>query len=134
LSFSYHSDPDRCLPLHEQRGAPGRSDPQLRRRADRPTAGNRLLPAQRPGRKAAGYFVVTTIFVSACVALWQIIERLIDPLPLSHLGALAAAGVIGFIGNEIAALIRLRAGKRLSRPALIADGYHARTDGLDFHG
>ncbi len=82
------------------------------------------------GEKAAGYFVVATIFVSACVALWQTIERLINPQPLSHLGALAAAGAIGFIGNEIAALIRLRAGKRLDSPALIADGYHARTDGL----
>ena len=66
------------------------------------------------GEKAAGYFVVAAIFVSACVALWQTIERLIDPQQLSHLGALAAAGAIGFIGNEIAALIRLRAGKRLA--------------------
>ncbi|MDQ3381493.1 MAG: cation diffusion facilitator family transporter [Actinomycetota bacterium] len=82
------------------------------------------------GEKAAGYFVVAAIFVSACVALWQTIERLIDPQPLSHLGALAAAGAVGFIGNEIAALIRLRAGKRLESPALIADGYHARTDGI----
>jgi len=82
------------------------------------------------GEKAAGYFVVATIFVSACVALWQTVERLIDPQPLSHLGALAAAGAVGFIGNEIAALIRLRAGKRLSSPALVADGYHARTDGF----
>lgn len=82
------------------------------------------------GEKAAGYFVVATIFVSACVALWQTIERLINPQPLSHLAALAAAGAIGFIGNEIAAVIRLRAGKRLDSPALVADGYHARTDGL----
>lgn len=82
------------------------------------------------GEKVAGYFVVATIFVSACIALWQTIERLINPQPLSHVAALAAAGAIGFIGNEIAALIRLRAGKRLQSPALIADGYHARTDGL----
>lgn len=82
------------------------------------------------GERAAGYFVVATIFVSACVALWQTIERLIDPQPLSHLGALATAGAVGFIGNEIAALIRVRAGKRLDSPALVADGYHARTDGL----
>ena len=82
------------------------------------------------GEKAAGLFVVATIFVSACVALWQTIERLINPEDLSHLGALAAAGAIGFIGNEIAAFVRLRAGKRLDSPALIADGYHARTDGL----
>jgi cation diffusion facilitator family transporter len=82
------------------------------------------------GEKAAGYFVVATIFFSACVALVQAIQRLIDPQPLDHLWALAAAGAIGFVGNEIAALIRLRAGKRLSSPALVADGYHARTDGF----
>jgi cation diffusion facilitator family transporter len=82
------------------------------------------------GEKAAGYFVVATIFFSACVALVQAIERLIDPQPLDHLWALAAAGAIGFVGNEIAALIRLRAGKRLSSPALVADGYHARMDGF----
>ena len=82
------------------------------------------------GEKLAGYFVVATIFVSACVALWQTIERLIDPQPLSHLIALAAAGVVGFVGNEIAAQIRLRAGRRLESPALVADGYHARIDGF----
>jgi cation diffusion facilitator family transporter len=82
------------------------------------------------GEKAAGYFVVATIFFSACVALVQAVQRLIDPQPLDHLWALAAAGAIGFVGNEIAALIRLRAGKRLSSPALVADGYHARTDGF----
>ena len=82
------------------------------------------------GEKAAGYFVVATIFFSACVAGVQAVQRLIDPQPLDHLWALAAAGAIGFVGNEIAALIRLRAGKRLSSPALVADGYHARTDGF----
>lgn len=80
--------------------------------------------------KRAGYFVVATIFVSACVALVESINRLINPHSISHLGALAAAGMIGFAGNETAAWIRLRAGKRLQSPALVADGYHARTDGL----
>jgi len=80
--------------------------------------------------KRAGYFVVAAIFVSACVALWQSIERLINPQQLEYLWPLAAAGVIGFIGNEIAAQIRTRAGKRLDSPALIADGAHARTDGF----
>jgi cation diffusion facilitator family transporter len=80
--------------------------------------------------KRAGYFVVATIFVSACVALWQSIERLIHPQHLDHLWPLAAAGVIGFLGNEIAAQVRTRAGRRLASPALIADGAHARTDGL----
>jgi cation diffusion facilitator family transporter len=80
--------------------------------------------------KGAGYFVVATIFISACVALVESIDRLVHPRTISHLGALAAAGVVGFVGNEAAAWIRLRAGKRLQSPALIADGYHARTDGL----
>ena len=80
--------------------------------------------------KRAGYFVVATIFVSACVAAVAAVDRLIHPQSLDHLGILVAAGAIGFAGNEIAAQIRLRAGKRLNSPALIADGNHARTDGL----
>ena len=80
--------------------------------------------------KVAGLFVVLTIFVSACVALYETIQRLIHPEQLSHLWALAAAGLIGFVGNEIAAQVRLRGGRRLRSPALIADGNHARTDGF----
>jgi cation diffusion facilitator family transporter len=80
--------------------------------------------------KIAGLFVVLAIFVSACFALYATILRFIDPQPLSHLGALAAAGVIGFLGNELAAQVRLRAGRRLASPALIADGNHARVDGF----
>lgn len=82
------------------------------------------------GERLAGLFVVLAIFVSACVALYETVMRLIHPQHLSHLGALAAAGVIGFVGNEIAAQVRLRGGKRLSSPALIADGNHARVDGF----
>ncbi len=80
--------------------------------------------------KRAGYFVVATIFVSACVAAAEAVNRLIHPQRLTHLWALAVAGVVGCIGNEVAAQVRLRAGKRLNSPALIADGYHARTDGF----
>jgi cation diffusion facilitator family transporter len=82
------------------------------------------------GEKLAGLAVVLAIFVSACVALYETIQRLIHPQELSHLWVLAAAGVIGFVGNELAARVRLRAGKRLSSPALIADGNHARIDGF----
>jgi len=82
------------------------------------------------GERMAGLFVVATIFVSACVALWQSIERLLHPQHLSHLWVLAAAGVVGFVGNEIAARVRLRAGRRLDSPALVADGNHARVDGF----
>jgi divalent metal cation (Fe/Co/Zn/Cd) transporter len=82
------------------------------------------------GEKLAGLAVVLAIFVSACAALYETIERLINPQDLSHLWVLAAAGVVGFVGNELAAQVRLRAGKRLSSPALIADGNHARIDGF----
>src|SRR5436305_3835760 len=81
------------------------------------------------GERWAGLAVVLAIFISALVALGQTIERFIHPRALSHLWLLAAAGVIGFVGNEIAAQVRLRAGRRLNSPALIADGHHARVDG-----
>ena len=80
------------------------------------------------GEKIAGLFVVLAIFVSACVALYETILRFIHPHHLTHLWVLAAAGVVGFVGNEIAARVRLRAGRRLSSPALVADGNHARID------
>ncbi len=82
------------------------------------------------GEKVAGLAVVLAIFVSACVALYETIQRLIHLQQLSHLWVLAAAGIVGFLGNEIAAQVRLRAGKRLSSPALVADGNHARVDGF----
>jgi cation diffusion facilitator family transporter len=82
------------------------------------------------GERLAGLAVVLAIFISALVALGQTIERLIHPRSLSHLWLLAGAGVIGFVGNEIAAHVRLRAGRRLNSPALVADGNHARVDGF----
>ena len=82
------------------------------------------------GEKLAGLFVVLAIFVSAAVALYETIQRLIHPQTLTHLWVLAAAGVIGFLGNELAAQVRLHGGRRLASPALIADGNHARIDGF----
>jgi cation diffusion facilitator family transporter len=76
----------------------------------------------------AGLAVVLAIFASACVAGYEAVHRLIEPADVTDLGALAAAGALGFIGNWIAALIRTRAGRRLDSPALIADGAHARAD------
>ena len=78
--------------------------------------------------RGAGLFVVAAIFISACVAGVEAIRRLFDPTPPDHLWALAAAGAIGYLGNHLAARVRLRAGERLDSPALIADGNHARAD------
>lgn len=82
------------------------------------------------GEKLAGLAVVAVIFGSACVALFETIMRFIHPQTLTHLWLLVAAGMIGFAANEIAAQVRLRGGERLASPALIADGKHARIDGL----
>jgi cation diffusion facilitator family transporter len=82
------------------------------------------------GERWAGLAVVLAIFASAIVALVQTIERFIHPHSLAHLWWLAAAGLIGFLGNEVAAQIRTRAGERLNSAALVADGKHARTDGF----
>jgi cation diffusion facilitator family transporter len=79
--------------------------------------------------RRAGYFVVLAILVSAGVAAFEAVDRLIHPQTLTHLWVLAAAGVFGVAGNEIAARIRLRSGRRLQSAALIADGNHARADG-----
>src|SRR6266446_2040922 len=88
-----------------------------------------FLARSERGERWAGYAVVLTIFVSASLAAYEAVERLVHPQHLDYLGALAIAGLIGFIGNELAARVRLRAGDRLDSPALIADGRHARVDG-----
>jgi cation diffusion facilitator family transporter len=88
-----------------------------------------LLRSPRAERHA-GLGVVLAIFASACVAGVFAIEKIITPSAPEHLLALAIAGAVGFAGNEIAAQVRLRAGRRLDSPALVADGYHARTDGF----
>jgi hypothetical protein len=70
------------------------------------------------------------IFVSACVALYETVLRFIHPQHLTHLWVLAAAGIVGFVGNELAAQVRLSAGRRLASAAMVADGNHARIDGF----
>jgi cation diffusion facilitator family transporter len=76
----------------------------------------------------AGLAVVLAIFVSACVAGYEAVDRLLHPHEPEYLMALALAGVVGFLGNWWAAAIRTRAGRRLDSPALVADGAHARAD------
>ena len=75
-------------------------------------------------------FVVLTIAVSAVIAAWEAISRLIHPEPISHLGVLFVAGIVGFVGNELVAFYRVREGTAIGSAALVADGYHARTDGF----
>ncbi|WP_228489196.1 cation diffusion facilitator family transporter [Raineyella fluvialis] len=78
----------------------------------------------------AGLFIVGVIVASAVVAAWQSIDRLIHPHPLENLGWIAAAGMVGFLGNELVARYRLGVGRRIGSAALEADGVHARTDGF----
>jgi cation diffusion facilitator family transporter len=82
------------------------------------------------GERIAGLAVVGAIFISACVALYETIMRFIHPEHLTHLWILAAAGLVGFAGNELAAHVRLSAGRRLASAAMTADGNHARADGF----
>lgn len=78
----------------------------------------------------AGLFVLVMIAASAGIAGYQAVRRLIHPVAIDHLGWVAAAGVIGFVGNELVALYRIRVGRRIGSAALVADGLHARTDGF----
>lgn len=78
--------------------------------------------------RRAGLAVVAAIFISACVAGAEAVQRLIHPSAPTHLPLLALAGAIGYAGNVLAARIRLGAGRRLDSAALIADGHHARAD------
>jgi len=91
--------------------------------------GAAFLLRSRRGERWAGYAVVATILVSALVAAYESVDRLVNPRHLDALGALAVAGLLGFVGNELAARVRLQAGRRLDSPALMADGAHARVDG-----
>ena len=77
----------------------------------------------------AGVVVVLIILFSAIVAGYEAIDRLLNPQPVGYLWAVAAASIIGFIGNEAVAIFRIRVGREIESAALIADGYHARTDG-----
>jgi len=78
--------------------------------------------------RRAGLAVVAAIFISGCVAGAEAIMRLVHPEAPTHLAILAVAGAIGFVGNFLAARIRISAGRRLGSPALMADGQHAHVD------
>jgi cation diffusion facilitator family transporter len=78
----------------------------------------------------AGIFIVVVIALSAVVAAWEAVHRLLHPQDVRNLGWVAAAGAIGFVGNELVAGYRIRVGRAIGSAALVADGLHARTDGL----
>ncbi|OZM80326.1 hypothetical protein CFP66_21780 [Pseudonocardia sp. MH-G8] len=78
----------------------------------------------------AGVFIVAMIALSAVVAGYESIRRLLDPQPITSPGVVLAAGLIGFAGNELVAVHRIRVGRRIGSAALVADGLHARTDGF----
>jgi cation diffusion facilitator family transporter len=78
----------------------------------------------------AGLFIVAVVALSAIVAAWQSIDRLLHPQPLQNVGWVIVAGLIGFAGNEAVAIYRIRVGRRIGSAALVADGVHARTDGF----
>lgn len=78
----------------------------------------------------AGVFIVAMIALSAALAGYESIRRLVEPQAVANLGWVALAGVVGFLGNEAVAIFRIRVGKQIGSAALVADGLHARTDGL----
>ncbi len=78
----------------------------------------------------AGVFIVISIAFSAGYILWESLNKLIAPQPLTNLPWLALAAVVGFIGNELVALMQIRVGRQIGSDAMIADGQHARVDGL----
>lgn len=78
----------------------------------------------------AGLFVVAMIALSSLLAGWEAIDRLAHPRDVAHLWAVAAAGLVGFVGNELVARYRMRVGRQIGSAALVADGLHARTDGF----
>ena len=84
----------------------------------------------RRAEDLAGLFIVAMIALSAVIAGYESIRRIVDPVDVENLGLLVAAGIIGFLGNEAVAIYRIRVGEEIGSAALIADGHHARTDGL----
>lgn len=96
----------------------------------------RRLPTRRynygfgKAEDVAGIFIVLSIAVSAVYIFWESFGKLFDPQPLTNVGWVAAAAIIGALGNEAVAFIQIRTGRKIGSAAMEADGLHARTDGL----
>lgn len=99
-------------------------------RLGRRQATRRYTYGYRRAEDLAGLFVVLMILLSAVVVLWESINRFLNPRELEYLGVLFAAGIVGFAGNELVALYRIRIGREIGSAALVADGRHARADGF----
>ncbi|MET8677548.1 cation diffusion facilitator family transporter [Streptomyces sp. NPDC004647] len=96
----------------------------------RRAATNRFTYGFGRAEDLAGIVIVLTIAGSSVLAAWTAVDRLLHPQQISHLPAVAAAAVVGFLGNEWVARYRIRTGRRIGSAALVADGLHARTDGF----
>nr|MBA2560204.1 cation transporter [Propionibacteriales bacterium] len=78
----------------------------------------------------AGVFIVVMIALSSVLAGYESIRRMLDPQPVANVGVVIIAGALGFAGNELVAVYRIRIGRKIGSAALVADGLHARTDGF----
>ena len=78
----------------------------------------------------AGVIIVLMILFSAIEAIYQSVLKIINPQPITNIGWVTVAAIIGFLGNELVAIFRIRVGRQMGSAALVADGYHARTDGF----
>jgi cation diffusion facilitator family transporter len=96
----------------------------------RRTATRRYTYGFARAEDVAGIFIVLSIAVSAGVVFWESFQKLLNPQPLHSLGWVAAAAIIGFLGNEAVAWLQIRKGREIGSAALVADGLHARTDGF----
>jgi cation diffusion facilitator family transporter len=96
----------------------------------RRTATRRYTYGYGRAEDIAGIFIVLSIAFSAGYILWESVQRLLNPTPLTNLPWVAAAAIIGFLGNEAVAWLQIRTGRKIGSDAMVADGLHARTDGL----
>jgi cation diffusion facilitator family transporter len=96
----------------------------------RRTANKRYTYGYGRAEDVAGLLIVVSIGFSAAYILWESFQKLINPQPLTNLGWVALAAFIGFVGNELVALMQIRVGRQIGSEAMVADGLHARTDGF----
>jgi cation diffusion facilitator family transporter len=78
----------------------------------------------------AGLLIVVSIAFSAAYILWESIQKFINPQPIQYPGWIALAAIVGFVGNELVAVMQIRTGRKIGSEAMVADGLHARTDGF----